>query len=170
MRFPKPISFRFSSASTLAGQYGNVIADQLKRVGIPIQIETAEINTLLEQLRQGQFQMTTANWVGGNQDPVFFNDLFATSKIPTGNLPVLNRSRYSNPELDRKLEEALNTADREQARKLYAEIQEIVSRDLPLLPLWYLSNMVIARKNVGNIKIDAGGDWGFVKNLTVQGK
>ena len=28
--------------------------------------------------------------------------------------------------------------------------------------------MVIAKKNVGNIKVDASGDWGFVKNLTVQ--
>lgn len=170
MRFSKPISFKFSSASTLAGQYGNVIADQLKRVGIPVQIETAEANTLLEQLRQGQFQMTTSNWVGGNQDPAFYNDLFATSKIPTGNSPLLNRSRYSNPELDRTLEEALNTADKEKARALYARVQDIVSRDVPLLPLWYLSNMVIARKSVGNIKVDASGDWGFVKNLTVENK
>jgi hypothetical protein len=27
--------------------------------------------------------------------------------------------------------------------------------------------MVIAKKSVGNIKIDASGDWGFVKDLTV---
>ncbi|HEY0323686.1 MAG TPA: ABC transporter substrate-binding protein [Pyrinomonadaceae bacterium] len=168
MRFPKPISFKFSSASTLANQYGNVIADQLKRVGIPIQIETAEANTLLEQLRAGQFQMTTGNWVGGNQDPSFFNDLFATSRIPTGNLPTLNRSRYSDPELDRKLEEALNTADQAKAKVLYARVQDIVSRDVPLLPLWYLSNMVIARKNVGNIKVDGSGDWAFVRSLTVE--
>jgi peptide/nickel transport system substrate-binding protein len=170
MRFPKPISFKFSSASTLANQYGNVIADQLKRVGIPVQIETAEANTLTEQLRAGQFQMTTANWVGGNQDPSFYNDLFATSRIPTGNLPTLNRSRYSNPELDRIIEEALNTADQAKAKALYARVQDIVSRDVPLLPLWYLSNMVIARKNVGNIKVDASGDWGFVRSLTVEGK
>jgi len=26
---------------------------------------------------------------------------------------------------------------------------------------------VIARKGVGNIKVDASGDWGFVKDLTV---
>lgn len=170
MRFQKPISFRFSSASTLASQYGNVIADQLKRVGIPIQIETTEANTLLEQLRAGQFQMTTANWVGGNQDPSFFNDLFATSRIPSGNLPTLNRSRYSNPELDQLLEEALNTSDQSKAKMLYARVQDIVSRDVPLLPLWYLSNMVIARKTVGNIKVDASGDWGFVRSLTVENK
>jgi len=28
--------------------------------------------------------------------------------------------------------------------------------------------MVVAQKRVGNIKIDGSGDWGFVKNLTVE--
>ena len=79
-----------------------------------------------------------------------------------------NRSRYSNKELDALLDEAVNTFDREKATQLYARIQEIVSRDVPSFPLWYQANMVIAKKSVGNIKVDASGDWGFVKNLTVQ--
>jgi hypothetical protein len=37
-----------------------------------------------------------------------------------------------------------------------------------VLPLWYQANIVIAKKNVGNIHVDASGDWGFVKDLTVQ--
>jgi len=28
--------------------------------------------------------------------------------------------------------------------------------------------MVIAKKNVGNVHVNASGDWGFVKDLTVQ--
>ena len=40
--------------------------------------------------------------------------------------------------------------------------------DVPVLPLWYQANIVIAQKNVGNIKVDASGDWSFVKNLTVE--
>ena len=170
MRFKDPISFKFSSSSTLANQYGNVIADQLKRIGIPIKIETAESNTVLDQLRQGQFQMTTGNWVGGNQDPIFYKDLFATSEIPTATRASRNRSRYSNPELDRILDEALNTTDQQKAKALYTQAQSIVSRDVPLLPLWYPANMVIAKKNVGNIKVDGSGDWSFVRNVTVENK
>ena len=66
------------------------------------------------------------------------------------------------------LEEAANTWDREKAKVLYAKIQEIVSRDVPVLPLWYQANMVIAKKNVKNIQVDASGDWGFVRNLSVE--
>jgi peptide/nickel transport system substrate-binding protein len=168
MRFPKPIAFKISSSSTLVGQYSNVIVDQLKRVGIPISIETAESNTLRDQLRFGQFQMTTSSWVGGNQDPIFYKDLFATSEIPTADRASRNRSRYSNTELDGILEEALNTTDKARATTLYARAQEIVSRDVPLLPLWYPANMVIASKRVGNIKVDGSGDWGFVRSLTLE--
>ena len=167
MRFPKPIVFRISGSSGAARQYSGVIYNYLKDVGIPVSIETSELNTLFELLRRGQFQMTYGQWVGGNQDPIFYHDLFATSEIPTETRAARNRGRYSNPELDKILDEAANTYDHAKAAPLYAKAQEIVSRDVPVFPLWYQANMVIAKKSVGNIKIDASGDWGFVKDLTV---
>jgi ABC-type transport system substrate-binding protein len=105
--------------------------------------------------------------VGGNQDPIFFKDLFATSEIPTETRASRNRSRYSNKELDSLVNEAVNTFDRDKAKLLYKQVQDIVTRDVPVLPLWYQANIVIAQKNVGNVKVDASGDWGFIKNVTV---
>ncbi len=167
MRFSKPIIFRISGSSGAARQYSGVIYNYLREVGIPVSIETSELNTLFEFLRRGQFQMTYGQWVGGNQDPIFYRDLFATSEIPSETRAARNRSRYSNPELDKILEEATNTYDHAKAAPLYARAQEIVSRDVVVLPLWYQANMVIAKKSVGNIHINASGDWGFVKDLTV---
>jgi ABC-type transport system substrate-binding protein len=101
--------------------------------------------------------------VGGNQDPIFLRDLF--TYLTGGNF---NRGRYRNPELDKLLGEAVNTTDRAKARSLYAASQDLISREVPMLPLWYTNNMVIARKTVGNIKVTAGADWTFVRNLTVN--
>ncbi|HYO91144.1 MAG TPA: ABC transporter substrate-binding protein, partial [Pyrinomonadaceae bacterium] len=170
MRFPSPIVFKISSGSIATRQYATVMQNSLKEIGLPVEIETLEFNSLLEQLRRGQFQMTTSRWVGGNQDPMFLRDLFASSEIPTQERAGRNRSRYGNPELDKILEEAVNTTDKQKATTLYKQAQEIISRDLPMLPLWYPANMVIARKTVGNIKLDGSGDWGFVRSLTVAGK
>jgi len=167
MRFSKPIIFRISGSSGAARQYSGVIYNYLREVGIPVTIETSELNTLFDLLRRGQFQMTYGQWVGGNQDPIFYRDLFATSEIPSETRAARNRSRYSNPELDRILDEATNTYDHAKAAPLYARAQEIVSRDVVVFPLWYQANMVIAKKSVGNIHINASGDWGFVKDLTV---
>jgi peptide/nickel transport system substrate-binding protein len=168
MRFAKPLVYKVSGSSAAAKNYAGVIQNYLKNVGIPVSIETAELNTLFDELRRGNFQIFYGQWVGGNQDPIFFKDLFATSEIPTEARASRNRSRYSNKEVDALLDEAVNTFDRDKAKQLYARVQEIVSREVPVLPLWYQANIVIARKNVSNINVDASGDWRFVRNLTVN--
>jgi ABC-type transport system substrate-binding protein len=168
LRFDKPVQYKVSGSSIAGRQYAGVVQNSLKEVGIPVEIQTPEINTLLTELRRGNFQMAYSQWVGGNQDPIFYKDLFATSEIPTETRTSRNRSRYSNKELDALIDEAVNTFDRQRARELYVKIQEIVSRDVPVFPWWYQSNIVIAKKNVDNIQVNASGDWGFVKNLTVH--
>jgi peptide/nickel transport system substrate-binding protein len=167
LRFTKPLVFKVSGSNVSGKNYAGVIQNYLKNIGVPMSIETAELNTLFDELRRGNFQIFYGQWVGGNQDPIFFKDLFHTSEIPTETRPSRNRSRYSNKELDALIDEAINTFDREKGKQLYARVQEIVARDVPVLPLWYQANIVIAQKKVGNIKVDASGDWGFVKNLTV---
>ncbi|HSE30275.1 MAG TPA: ABC transporter substrate-binding protein [Pyrinomonadaceae bacterium] len=166
MRFPKPIIYKVSGSSTAGRNYAGVIQNYLKSVGIPVEIVTPEQNTFFDEIKRGNYQIAYSQWVGGNQDPIFYKDLFATSEIPTESRPSRNRSRYSNKELDALLEEAVNTFDRQKARALYSQIQAIVSRDLPVFPLWYQANIVIARKNVENIQVNASGDWSFVRNLT----
>ena len=166
VRFDKPVVYKLSGSSIAGRQYAGVIQNYLKEVGIPVEIQTPEQNTLFDELRRGNFQIAYTQWVGGNQDPIFYKDLFATSEIPTQTRPSRNRSRYSNPELDKLLDEAVNTFDRTRGRELYVKIQDTVSREVPIFPLWYQSNIVIARKNVQNIQVNASGDWGFVRNLS----
>ena len=168
LRIAKPLVYKVSGSNVSGKNYAGVIQNYLKNVGVPMTIETAELNTLFAEVRRGNFQIFYGQWVGGNQDPIFYKDLFATSEIPTEKRPSRNRSRYSNKELDPLIDEAVNTFDRDKAKQLYARIQDIVTGDLPILPLWYQANNVIAQKNVRNIKVDASGDWGFVKNLTSE--
>jgi ABC-type transport system substrate-binding protein len=161
-RFRAPLVLKVNAASAPTRQYAGIIQNQLKQVGIPCEIETVEFNTLLEQQTKGQFQMTTGRWVGGNQDPVYLNDLFRTGSFR-------NRGRYSNPELDKILDEALSATDRARAKELWVRTQEITSRELPQFPLWYSDQMVVARKNVQNIDVPVDGDWRYLRDVTVEG-
>ncbi len=167
MRFSKPLVFRIIGSSTSAREYAGVIQNYLKEVGVPITIEAVESTTHFTEIRRGNFEIAYGQWVGGNQDPIFYKDLFATSEIPTETRASKNRSRYSNVALDPLLEEAVKTWDRQKAVSLYTRIQQVVSNDAPIFPLWYQANMVIAKKSVGNIHVNASGDWGFVKDLTI---
>jgi ABC-type transport system substrate-binding protein len=113
--------------------------------------------------------MYTGIWIGGNQDPIFLRDLFASSKIPgVSGATCCNRSRYSNQLVDQTVEDAINSTDRNRAKDLYEKTWQMVSDDLPLLPLWYPANIVIANKRIGNIKISPSGDYSFVKDITFQ--
>ena len=167
MRFSKPLVFRIIGSSTSAREYAGVIQNYLKEVGVPITIEAVESTTHFTEIRRGNFEIAYGQWVGGNQDPIFYKDLFATSEIPTETRASKNRSRYRNVVLDPLLEEAVKTWDRQKAVSLYTKIQQVVSNDAPIFPLWYQANMVIAKKSVGNIHVNASGDWGFVKDLTI---
>lgn len=161
-RFKQPVFLKINAASAPTRQYASVIQNQLKLVGIPCEIDQVEFNTLLDQQRKGQFQLTTGRWVGGNQDPIYLHDLFHTGAYQ-------NRGRYSNPELDKVLEEAVGTFDRAKAKELYTRAQEIISREVPQFPLWYSDQMVVARKSVQNINVPVDGDWRFLRDVTVDG-
>jgi len=163
------ISFKYAAGNQAVNQYSQVIQASLKDIGINVKLETFDPQTLIQQLITGQFQMNTSIWIGGNQDPIFYRDLFASTdtpeKKPNGGR---NRARYSNPEFDRVIEEAVRTVDKTKARELYARAQEIISNDVPLLPLWYPAGMVISAKRIGNVKINPSGDWSFVKDVTAS--
>lgn len=168
----EPIKFKFAAGGMATNQYAQVIQNSLIQIGLNVEIETLERIAFLKQLGLGQYQMSTGIWVGGNQDPIFLNDLFTTQKIPNEKAKVscCNRSRYSNSEVDQIINQAFNSTDREQAKELYFKAQEIISNEVPMFPLWYPANMVVANKRIGNIKISPSGDWGFIKDITAADK
>lgn len=164
----EPIVFKFAAANAAYSSYAQAVQNMLVEVGLNVQIETLDPQTIRDSLAKGQFQMNTAQWVGGNQDPLFLKDLFTTAKIPGEGVSCCNRSRYSNPEVDAILNDAVNETDRAKAKELYAKAWSLISADLPLVPLWYPANMIVANKRVGNIKINPSGDWSFIKDITVN--
>jgi peptide/nickel transport system substrate-binding protein len=162
------VVFKFGAGNAATISYAQVIQNALNDVGINVRIETLEVNVIRTQLAQGQFQMFTGVWIGGNQDPLFMRDLFSSTKIPGGSVSCCNRSRYVNSEVDNLLESAVNTTDKAVAKDLYVKGWNAVSNDLPLLPLWYPANIVLSTKRIGNVKMNASGDWGFLKDITVS--
>ncbi|MGB7201479.1 MAG: ABC transporter substrate-binding protein [Pyrinomonadaceae bacterium] len=162
------IVFKYGAGNAMVNQYAQVIQSALNDIGLNVRIETLEVNVIRQQLAQGQYQMFTGVWIGGNQDPIFLRDLFSSTKIPGGGVSCCNRSRYKNDEVDKLVDDAVNGTDKAQAKQFYEKTWEIVSNDLPLLPLWYPANIVVSNKRIGNVKMSGSGDWSFLKDVTVQ--
>ncbi len=164
----EPIIFKYASGSAYVNQYSQVIQSSLVDIGLNVQIETLERNTIIAQLAQGQVQMYTGIFVGGNQDPIFLRDLFSSTKIPTPTLVGFNRSRYVNAEVDKTVEDAINSTDKTIAKDLYGKVWNTVSGEVPILPLWYPANIVVSNRRIGNAKMNGSGDWTFLKDITVE--
>ena len=162
------IVFKYGAGNAMVNQYAQVIQSALNDIGLNVRIETLEVNVIRQQLAQGQYQMFTGVWIGGNQDPIFLRDLFSSTKIPGGGVSCCNRSRYKNEEVDKLVDDAVNGTDKVQAKQLYEKTWELVSNDLPLFPLWYPANIVVSNKRIGNVKMSGSGDWSFLKDITVQ--
>ncbi|TMI82002.1 MAG: hypothetical protein E6H03_06245 [Bacillati bacterium ANGP1] len=59
-----------------------------------------------------------------------------------------NDERYSNPEMDRLLEEADRTVDEAKRHAIYNRIQELEFRDVPIIFLFWLVNNTAVTSNV----------------------
>jgi peptide/nickel transport system substrate-binding protein len=162
------VVFKFGSGNLAVSNYSQAIQNALTSVGLNVRIEMLEINTIRKELAQGEFMMYTGAWIGGNQDPIFIRDLFSSTKIPGGSVSCCNRSRYRNDQVDRLVEDAVNAVDKAKAKELYGQAWQIISDEVPLLPLWYPSNIVVANKRIDNVKISPSGDWSFIKDITVS--
>ena len=87
----------------------------------------------------------------------------------SGSIPPngANRPRYVQPEVDALLDRARVESDRAIRADLYRRVQRITSEDLPLLPLWYQHNVVVARAGVQGFVPTPQGDF---TSLAATGK
>jgi peptide/nickel transport system substrate-binding protein len=74
--------------------------------------------------------------------------LYTTANI-TGTA-FRNASGYSNPEVDRLVDEAAKELDEAKRRDLLHRVQRITAEDLPVLVLAYKQNMTFAQRRVRN--------------------
>lgn len=137
-----------------------VMQQQLRQVGIALDIRSFEFATFFSDVQHGAFQMYGLRWIGGNEDPDIFEYVFDSSKFPPNGA---NRGYYSNPKVDALIDKARREVDPTVRKPLYAEIQSILAQDLPYINLWYLDNVVVHTNRVSNLKLNPSGNYDFLR-------
>jgi peptide/nickel transport system substrate-binding protein len=116
--------------SPASQQLGQVIQNSMKKGGVEVKLERLEFGTLLEQSHNHDFQALFLGW-SGRIDP----DLNIYGFMVTDG--DFNDSDYSNPEVDKLLEEARTTLDEGKRKELYDQIMEILHEDVPYVYLYH---------------------------------
>ena len=137
-----------------------VLQQQLRKIGIALDIRTFEFATLYADILRGAFQMYSLRWVGySNQDPDIFEDAFDSASFPPKRA---NRGHYSNSRVDELIAKGRRSSDPRQRKQIYDEVQRILAHDLPYIDLWYLDNVMVHSTRVANLHLQPAGNYDFL--------
>lgn len=120
---------------------GVVLRDQLKKIGITVNLEQLEVTVWFGRYAKGDYEMTSAYW-SGTIDP----DNFYSTQLQTGSSN--NDTKYSNKAVDALITKARASTDDAERKTLYGQIRKIVWEDAPLVFLHYETINYLMRNKV----------------------
>jgi peptide/nickel transport system substrate-binding protein len=134
--------------ATLGAEYlrlGEVLKQQLGRIGVQIELRTQDSATYLRRMYTDyDFDFFTA-YVGTYYDPqlaVYWSKNFVKG------VPFSNAAGYANPDMDALLEAVQVENDPTKRTEEFHQIQKIAARDLPRFPLMELDQVTIFNRKV----------------------
>ncbi len=142
-----------TSADAFRVAIARVLASQLARVGIEVEVRSFEFATFFADIKKGNYQIATMQ-SPEITEPDFYFWFFHSSRWPSPKDPDgSNRWRYTNPEMDRLVEAGRAELDVSARKALYAEAQRLAATDLPVIPLWHEDNVVLRNVDVKDYQI-----------------
>ncbi len=103
-----------------------LVARDLQAIGVAATPRTVEWGTFLSRLRDGAFDGAVNRWVEPTQ--IDLEDVWHTT--PEG-IETSNYGRYTNPQVDRLIEEVADLREVQLQKKMYVQIQKLIVTDQP---------------------------------------
>jgi peptide/nickel transport system substrate-binding protein len=130
-----------------------------------VEVHSHEWGTFFSDIRKGNFQLYSLTWVG-IADPDIFHYAFHSSQAPPEGA---NRGGYANPELDRLVEAGRRETSRPARKEIYRKVQMLLSRDLPVIPLWAGRNILVRDRRLGGFRLTSDEDYTSVREMRIEG-
>ena len=124
---------------SLSGSFGAAVPPYLEviieqwnqELGIQVDIQQTEWATYLEDVKDAKYQLFSIGWIADYPDPENFLDILFHSESAN------NNTRYSNPEVDRLLEEARTERDKTRRFQIYNQVEQMVLDEAPWVWTWF---------------------------------
>jgi len=153
-----------TSADPFRIRLATIIQQQLKQVGIDVDIRSYDWGTFYGDIKAGRFQMYSLSWVG-IKNPDIFRYVFYSEAIPPQGA---NRGRYSDKEVDHLIEAAEQAPNFKDQARLYRKLQQRLLEQLPYVPLWYENHVFIARRGITGYTIARDGNYDGLIHVAVE--
>jgi peptide/nickel transport system substrate-binding protein len=141
-----------------AVKMARVWQESLAKVGIELRVRVSELSVWLDRYINHNYDMIV-NGFNVSSDPNSFFDV-----IMKGHL----EDQYRNPEMQRLIAEGVATTDQDRRKEIYAQLQEMMVADLPVLAAQAQPLAAVAGSRVQGLQINPIG-WPLFDGVTVNG-
>ncbi len=124
---------RFTITFTHASSFdklSDAMRDQLNQVGINLQSESLDFNAAVDKVFvKKNFDLGIASYCNGTDPEIGVRRAYVSSNI--GPIAFSNGAGYKNTQVDQLFDQAAALTDRSQRAAIYAQLQKIITDDLP---------------------------------------
>jgi peptide/nickel transport system substrate-binding protein len=120
---------------------GQVVRDQLRKIGITMNIKQVDVSVWFDRFSKGDFQITSAY-----QERTIDPDNFYSLVLKSGG--SINTTGYANPKADALIVQAAAETDTNKRKALYSQLRKLIWDDVPLLFVHYETLNYLMRKGV----------------------
>jgi len=146
-------------------QQAAVIQQNLRDVGVDLDVQSLEFATMFADVISGNFQLVQMQWTGGAVgDPDIIRRVFHSQQTPENG--GFNRGRYNNPEVDRLLDLATMATNEEERKRYYGEAQKLIADDSPYISLWNRTNVAIGQRGLSGLHLNVTGNFESLRDVT----
>lgn len=137
-----------------------LLKQSLAQIGVTAHIVSYEWNTFRRRIQQGEHDSVLIGWTADNSDPDnFFHPLISCQAEKAGT----NRANWCNKEFDALLDNALRTTDQKQRLQDYLRAQQILARELPLVPIAHALRIQAKYRDIADLPLQPFGGMDFSK-------
>jgi peptide/nickel transport system substrate-binding protein len=147
-----PLRYTLHIPSTVKIALAELVADSLKQVGIDIDLRRIDLIPAFGLKNESSYELLIIPYpgpapIGPEMDPDLLRPIYHSElESPAGKLVKV--AGYSNPALDRLLEQQSTLSDLTERKRAVSQIQKIVAADLPVAMLYYTRWYFVYRRSV----------------------
>jgi oligopeptide transport system substrate-binding protein len=133
---------------TIRRQMGEFIQQELKTIGININVSMNSFPAFLEKSRKGQLQFWQGGWILDYPDAENVLQLLNSANLPPGP----NSAQYINPKFDKMFAELKTMEDGTEKYAQMAKMEDIINQDLPWVMQYYTRNYILLQNHLLNFR------------------
>lgn len=133
---------------TIRRQMGEFIQQELKNIGIEINVSMNSFPAFLEKSRKGELQFWQGGWILDYPDAENVLQLLNSANLPPGP----NSAQYINPKFDKMFDELKTMEDGPEKYAQMAKMEEIINQDLPWVMQYYTRNYILLHNHLINFR------------------